>query len=87
MDCCLLFQKSSSESGSTSPTRSFTPSDDVQDSAAVRRTPSKSSNWGGLNLDMTAREMREMIGSKKKKDPRRDERLDFYKKYEIIQTL
>jgi hypothetical protein len=45
------------------------------------------SNWDGLNLNMTAAEMREKIGSKKKRDPRKDKSLDFRKKYEIIQTL
>ena len=40
-----------------------------------------------LNLNMTAAEMRERIGSKKKRDPRKDKTLDFRKKYEIIQTL
>ena len=53
----------------------------------VSRVNSTGSNWGGLNLNMTAKEMREMIGSKKKRDPRRDDRIDFHKKYEIIQTL
>ena len=40
-----------------------------------------------LNLNMTAAEMREMIVSKKKRDPRKDKTLDFRKNYEIIQTL
>ena len=43
--------------------------------------------WDGLNLNMTAAEMRERIGSKKKRDPRKEDRLDFQKKYDIIQTL
>lgn len=50
-------------------------------------SPGASSNWGGLDLNMTAAEMRERIGSKKKRDPRKDKSLDFRKKYEIIQTL
>lgn len=41
----------------------------------------------GLDLPLTAREMRERIVSKKKKDPRREDRMDFRKKFEIIQTL
>lgn len=45
------------------------------------------SKYGDLNLNMTAAEMRERIGSKKKRDPRKDKTLDFRKKYEIIQTL
>jgi len=42
---------------------------------------------GGLDLPLTAKEMRERIVSKKKRDPRRDDRMDFRKKFEIIQTL
>merc|ERR1719315_68712 len=62
--------------------------DAADDHGNISRVNSTGSNWGGLNLNMTAKEMREMIGSKKKRDPRRDDsRLDFHKKYEIIQTL
>lgn len=43
-------------------------------------------NTGGLNLNMTAAEMREMISSKKKKDIRHTE-IDLRKKYEIVQKL
>jgi len=83
-----------SESGSASPpARSFSPASatdgEVPDGGGhgtVVRVDSTSS-WGGLNLNMTAKEMREVIGSKKKRDPRKDDRLDFHKKYEIIQTL
>ena len=59
------------------------PSNDVVDAdASPQRT-----NWDGLNLNMTAREMRERIGSKKKKDPRKEDRIDFRTKYEMIQAL
>ena len=52
----------------------------------LNRSDSDRTDWDGLNLSLTAREMRERIGSKKKADPRRD-KLDMRKKYEIIQTL
>ena len=41
----------------------------------------------GLNLSMTAKEMRNMLASRRKKDPRIDDRMDFRRKHEIIQTL
>ncbi|XP_023338949.1 mediator of RNA polymerase II transcription subunit 15 [Eurytemora carolleeae] len=62
-------------------------------SGSPRSTPSPqgSGKWtgreGGLDLPMTAREMRERIASMKKKDKRVEERMDFKKKYEIIKTL
>jgi len=52
----------------------------------LNRSDSDRTDWDGLNLSLTAREMRERIGSRKKSDPRR-EKLDMRKKYEIIQTL
>ena len=57
--------------------------DDVVDAVPSQ----KRTNWDGLNLNMTAREMRERIGSKKKKDPRKEDRIDFRTKYEMIQAL
>ena len=59
------------------------PSSDVAD-AVVNQART---NWDGLNLNMTAREMRERIGSKKKRDPRKENRMDFRTKYEMIQAL
>lgn len=59
------------------------PSNDVVDAVANQQR----TNWDGLNLNMTAREMRERIGSKKKKDPRKEDRMDFRTKYEMIQAL
>merc|ERR1719382_1065640 len=38
----------------------------------------------GLNLSMTAKEMRNMLASRRKKDPRIDDRMDFRRKHEII---
>ena len=37
----------------------------------------RSSDLAGLNLNMSAKEMRARIGSKKKRDPRKDDRMDF----------
>merc|ERR1712203_852506 len=35
----------------------------------------------GLNLSMTAKEMRNMLASRRKKDPRIDDRMDFRRKH------
>lgn len=70
--------------------KSYHAGDNVSQTSAVVAEKNRrvtSGDWGGLNLNMTAQEMRELIGSKKKRDPRREEKLDFHKKYEIIQTL
>jgi len=40
-----------------------------------------------LNLPCTAREMREILGSKKRRDPRIINKMDFRRKLEIVQTL
>ena len=40
-----------------------------------------------LNLTMSAKEMREMIVQRKKKDPRREERGDWWRKHKLIQSL
>ena len=57
-------------------------------SGSPRSTPSPTlGKVAGLDLNITAKEMRERIGSRKKKDPRKDNRMDFRKKHEIIQTL
>merc|ERR1711915_707182 len=41
----------------------------------------------GLDLNMSAKEMRERIGSKKKKDARKENSMDFMKKLQIVQSL
>lgn len=57
-------------------------------SGSPRSTPSPTmGKVDGLDLNITAKEMRERIGSRKKRDPRKDNRMDFRKKHEIIQTL
>merc|ERR1712037_1002035 len=58
--------------------------------SSIRSTPSPSHSPLGpatLNLSMTAKEMRNMLASRRKKDPRIDDRMDFRRKHEIIQTL
>jgi len=92
-------KKSSTASMEGSSPRSFSPTsfeqsvslppntnnNDVVD--ANHRAHNKRTNWDGLNLNMTAAEMRERIGSKKKRDPRREDRMDFRQKYDMIQAL
>jgi len=58
-------------------------------SGSYRSTPSPTDTPDiGLNLNMTAKEMRELLGSQKKKDPRKDAgRHDMKKKFEMIQAL
>ena len=75
-----MFQKPMSVSSDDGSSPRTTPSPNLE------RSDSDRTDWDGLNLSLTAREMRERIGSKKKADPRRD-KLDMRKKYEIIQTL
>jgi len=60
--------------------------------SSIRSSPSPSHSplgnaTTGLNLSMTAKEMRDMLASRRKKDPRIDDRMDFRRKHEIIQTL
>lgn len=67
-----------------------TDSIDVADGSSKfdkQRNLGGSKTWDGLNLNMTAREMRQRIGSKKKKDPRKEDRMDFKTKYEMVQAL
>merc|ERR1719483_1132823 len=40
-----------------------------------------------LNLTMTAKEMREMILSKKKKDPRKEKRKDMRNRVEMVEAM
>ena len=40
-----------------------------------------------LDLSMTAREMREMIVSRKKKDPRKEKRRDMRRRVEMVEAL
>ena len=40
-----------------------------------------------LDLTMTAKEMREMLLRRKKKDPRKEERMDMTKRVEMVEAL
>ena len=40
-----------------------------------------------LDLSMTAKEMREMIVSRKKKDPRKEKRKDIRRRVEMVEAL
>ena len=42
---------------------------------------------GVLNLSMTAKEMRELILSRKKKDPRKERRKDMRKRVEMVEAM
>ena len=67
----------SSSAGASSPSSSSRTSPSPSDSPDV-----------GLNLNMTAKEMRERLGSQKRRDPRKDSnRHDMRRKFEMIQAL
>lgn len=68
----------SSSSSSPASTPAPTPAPSVASNNAY--------NSSGLNLNMSAAEMRAMLARKKKADPRKDT-LDLRKKYEIIQNM
>ena len=54
----------------------------------IRSTPSPASvDNDSLNLPETAREMRERIEKTKRRDPRKEERSDWWKKHMIVQEL
>jgi len=54
----------------------------------IRSTPSPASvDNDSLNLPETAREMRERIEKTKRRDPRKEERGDWWKKHMIVQAL
>ena len=54
----------------------------------IRITPTRASvDNDSLNLPETAREMRERIEKNKRKDPRKEERGDWWKKHKIVQEL
>ncbi|TRY71191.1 hypothetical protein TCAL_17328 [Tigriopus californicus] len=77
----------SSVTSGSSPRSSPSPEPPLKKSSPHPLSNPVGHQWGGLDLSMTAAEMRSKIGSRKKRDPRRDDRMDFRKKYEIIETL
>ena len=55
---------------------------------SIRSTPSPTNDTvDGLNLPMTAKEMRERIEHMKKQDPRKEKNGDWWKKHMIVQAL
>eukprot|EP00092_Neocalanus_flemingeri_P015978 GFUD01017296.1.p1 GENE.GFUD01017296.1~~GFUD01017296.1.p1 ORF type:complete len:267 (-),score=93.15 GFUD01017296.1:9-809(-) len=54
---------------------------------AARTSYNKNELVAGLNLNMSAKEMRQRVGSSKKTDPRIDDPIDLKKKYELINNL
>lgn len=77
-------------------TSSSYPSDQTNGSQHTHETRSASadggsdhsdrSNMNSINLNMSAKELREKLASRKKYDPKK-ESMDFKKKFEIVQTL
>ena len=51
------------------------------------KRPKSSADPGSLNLSMTAKEMREMILNRKKKDPRKEKRKDMRKRVEMVEAM
>ena len=51
------------------------------------KRPKRSADPGILNLSMTAKEMREMILNRKKKDPRKEKRKDMRKRVEMVEAM
>lgn len=64
-----------------------TPSPSSPPSQAQDQVINRPKAIDGLNLPMTAKEMREMLSSRKKRDPRKDGGVDFRRKFDIIQAL
>merc|ERR1712243_188955 len=58
---------------------------EIEEKRAVEDKMPKS--VGVLNLSMTAKEMRELILSRKKKDPRKERRKDMRKRVEMVEAM
>merc|ERR1712083_158388 len=72
---------------SSSSVSSSAPASSPSSSSRTSPSPSDSPDIG-LNLNMTAKEMRERLGSQKRRDPRKDSnRHDMRRKFEMIQAL
>ena len=67
---------------------SYFQSEKSRSTNSIRSTPSPTNiDIDGLNLPMTAKEMRERIEKTKRKDPRKEEHGDWWKKHMIVQAL
>ena len=51
------------------------------------KKPERDADQPLLDLTMTAKEMRERILSRKKKDPRKDDRMDMRKRVEMVEAM
>ena len=72
---------------SSSSVSSSAPASSPSSSSRTSPSPSDSPDVG-LNLNMTAKEMRERLGSQKRRDPRKDSnKHDMRRKFEMIQAL
>merc|ERR1712154_102621 len=69
-------------------TESGTPSSERSERSSLSTSPSLSEDkFMALDLPITAAEMKLRISSRKKRDPRKDNRMDFNRKHQIIQSL
>ena len=51
------------------------------------KNPDSKVDLPNLDLTMTAKEMREMLLRRKKKDPRKEDRIDMRKKVEMVEAM
>ena len=51
------------------------------------KKPERDADQPLLDLTMTAKEMRERILSRKKKDPRKEDRMDMRKRVEMVEAM
>jgi len=82
------FDEKFERSNSSSSSSSIAKSEKSLSTNSIRSTPSPTNiDIDGLNLPMTAKEMRERIEKTKRKDPRKEEHGDWWKKHMIVQAL
>lgn len=80
--------KSETRRSSRSSMSTSTPSSSPSPSSSGSPSPPLSEDkFSSLDLPGTAAEMKLRISAKKKKDPRKDNRMDFTRKHQIIQSL
>jgi len=78
----------SNKSSDKTSTKSVTPRSERSERSSLSISPSLSEDkFMDLDLPITAAEMKQRISSKKKRDPRKDNRMDFNRKHQIIQSL
>ncbi|CAH1393664.1 unnamed protein product [Nezara viridula] len=77
-------QSSENENMQTSLDNS--PSEEINQNDDINPNDLNNQN-NSLNLNMTAKELRAQLAAKKKYDPKKDQTIDFKKKYDIVQKL